>query len=104
MKEVDEKYLLEQRSNEDAYTFVFYNLVGCASCKLMKEMVESIEANFPEIEFVSFSIKDANNAPLFAPVITPSYMLLIGGMKIQELSGIIEHRLQLIRIIREWVL
>ena len=104
MKEVDEKYLLEKRLEEDSYTLVFYNLVGCDSCKLMREVVESIEANFPEIEFVSFSIKDANEAPLFAPVITPSYMLLIGGMKIQELSGVIEHRLQLIRVIREWVL
>ena len=67
MKEIDELYLINQRKNSDSYNLVFYNTSECIYCKQAKLIVESIEKNFPEIEFVSLDMKDLSNTSAFAP-------------------------------------
>lgn len=107
MKEIDENYLLNQRDkedSEDSYIFVFYNIEGCSTCEVNRKVVESVQENFPEIEFVSFKVKDVKSIPTFAPMMAPCYFLFLNGYKIHEANGFVDHRLMLIKIIRKWVL
>ena len=104
MKEIDESYLLEQRETEDAYTLVFYNIPNCQGCEQLRPIVESVENIFPDIEFVSLSVRSMKNISTFAPLATPSILLFVGGYRIREFNGIINDRYRLIDLIKEWVL
>lgn len=104
MKEIDESYLLEKRTDEESYVFVFYNMKGCESCERAKIIIESVENNFPEIEFVSLSVKNMLDISTFAPIALPSFLLFIGGYRVRETNAQLASRIQLIEIIKQWVL
>ena len=104
MKEIDESYLLEQREIEDAYTLVFYNIPKCQGCEQLRPIVESVESIFPDIEFVSLSVRSMKNISTFAPLATPSILLFVGGYRIREFNGTINDRYRLIDLIKQWVL
>lgn len=104
MKEIDESYLLEQRNNQEAYTLVFYNIPGCQYCEKFKTVVESIQKNFPEIEFVSLTVANMRETSVFAPIAAPTLLLFVGGFRVKEHLGSIGDRYKLIELIKEWVL
>jgi hypothetical protein len=99
MKEVNESFVLEARKDENSKIIMLYGFANCNFCEISKETLMSVEEEFPEIEFVSYTITDPTQIPVFCPHAAPALLVFIGGYKIFEFHTTIETKIQIREII-----